>query len=254
MGGGGTVGSVSPTQRMRPSLRRNPPGLALEREAWAAGREVVVGVDEVGRGSWAGPLTVAAVAVPRTRRITGVRDSKLLTPAERETLYARVVSWSPAWAVGHVEAHECDALGMSGAQRLAARRALGGLGVDVDVVLVDGNWDFVSAAANGAAVRTVVKGDAVSVGIAAASVVAKVTRDRLMCDDAEEFPGYDFHRNKGYPCPRHRVALAGMGPSSVHRRSWASMQGEWWSSPPPMLPARLAGHDAGDQRQLTLIT
>ena len=160
---------------MRAALRGKAPGLVAERQMWEAGHAVVAGMDEVGKGAWAGPLTVAAVVPARTRRITGVRDSKMLTEPEREALYERITDWAEAWAVGHASNNECDDLGMSEAQRLAARRALNGLGREVDRVLLDGRWDFVG----GGRARTIVRGDAISLSIAAASVVAKVTRDRI---------------------------------------------------------------------------
>ena len=109
---------------MRAALRGKAPGLAVERRLWATGHEVVAGLDEVGRGSWAGPLTVGAVVANRERRITGVRDSKLLTEDEREALLDRITGWAAAWSVGHASTDECDELGMSAAQRLAALRAL----------------------------------------------------------------------------------------------------------------------------------
>jgi ribonuclease HII len=109
---------------------------------------------------------------------------------------------------------------MSEAQRLAAARALAGLGARYDHVLVDGNWDFVG----GGNVQRIVRGDATSVSIAAASVIAKVTRDRIMRDLAADHPGYNFENNKGYPCPHHKAALAAGGPTAIHRRSWAFME------------------------------
>jgi len=209
---------------MRKALRGKAPGLVEEQALWDEGHEVVVGMDEVGKGAWAGPLTVGAVVVSRHARITGVRDSKMLTEAEREAMFDRLSGWCQAWSVGHASPQECDSLGMSEAQRLAARRALDGLGVVADRVLLDGSWDFVG----GGRARTIVKGDASSLSIAAASVLAKVTRDRLLRADAESFPAFDFERNKGYPCPRHRQALIGLGPTSIHRRSWSFMDGLPW--------------------------
>jgi len=206
-----------------PSRRRGPT-LAFERECWEAGAETVVGLDEVGRGAWAGPLTIAAVVLPRNRRVYGVRDSKQLTEARRERLFDRVKDWCDAVGVGHVEHDECDALGMSEAQRLAARRALESLGVVPDTVLVDGPWDFVGTGNT----RTIVKGDSRCLSIAAASIVAKVSRDRLMREQAANWPAYDFERNKGYPCPRHKLALKGYGPTPVHRRSWVFMDNLPW--------------------------
>lgn len=209
--------------RLRPSLRRSSPGLAVERELWSSESTVVVGVDEVGRGAWAGPLSVGAAVVPKDRRVYKIRDSKMLTEPERESLFDRVADWCEAWAVGHATAEECDELGMSDAQRLAASRALGGLNVSFDHVLVDGNWDFVGGA------RRIIGGDRTSLSIAAASILAKVTRDRKMRAAAPSFPGYNFEGNKGYPCPIHKAALQAVGPSSIHRRSWVFMDHLMWN-------------------------
>jgi ribonuclease HII len=203
------------------------PSLAIERELWADGHEVVVGVDEVGRGAWAGPISVGAAVLPPDRRVYKVRDSKMLTEQEREGMFDRIAGWCTAWAVGHASQVECDTLGMSAAQKLAARRAIAGLGVVPDQVLVDGSWDFV---ADGAA-RRIVKGDATCLSIATASVLAKVTRDRLMRAEAEHYPAYDFDYNKGYPCPRHKTALRAWGPSAIHRRTWVFMDHLVWHRP-----------------------
>ena len=236
---------------LRRALKGKAPGLRFERELWASGAEVVAGVDEVGRGSWAGPLTVGAVvANPRTR-LYKVRDSKMLTPAEREVLHDRILGWARAGSVGHATVEECTALGMAEAQRLAARRAIDGLGIAIDHVLVDGSWDFVNDVGAGRAkgadgraqnraaaerkpvkVTTIVRGDSNSLSIAAASVVAKVTRDRIMAAAADLYPAYWFAFNKGYPCPRHVAALAAWGPSAIHRRRWVFMDGLRWSGIP----------------------
>ena len=217
-------------------MRPKAPTLALERDLWGSGHDTVVGVDEVGRGAWAGPISVGAAVLPRHRRVYGVRDSKMLTEAERERLYDRVASWCRAWAVGHASQAECDVLGMSEAQRLAARRAIDGLGLEPDHVLIDGRWDFVG---RGPATTTrIVKGDASCLSIAAASVLAKVTRDRLMRDEARHYPGYDFELNKGYPCPRHKAALKAWGPTSIHRRSWVFMDSLPWGIRPDPIPTQ----------------
>jgi ribonuclease HII len=204
---------------LRKAIQRRPPSLDYERALWAEGHDVVVGVDEVGRGAWAGPLTVGAAVVPSDRRVYKIRDSKLLRESEREALFDRIAGWCRAWAVGHASQEECDELGMSAAQKLAARRAIDGLGLVPDQVLIDGNWDFVG----GGRTQRLIKGDARCLSIAAASILAKVSRDRIMRAEAEHFPGYDFERNKGYPCPRHKLALQGMGPTSIHRRTWVFM-------------------------------
>lgn len=210
--------------RLRKSLKRQVPNLAVEHRMWTLGHEVVVGVDEVGRGAWAGPLSVGAAVVPKDSRVYKIRDSKMLTEPEREGLFDRVADWCVAWAVGHASHTECDELGMSAAQRLAARRALEGLGVRPDQVLIDGNWDFVG----GGKTTMIVKGDATTVSISAASVLAKVTRDRIMRSEAENYPAFNFEGNKGYPCPVHKAALQAWGPTTLHRRSWAFMDGLIW--------------------------
>lgn len=200
------------------------PTLVVERGMWAEGHEVVVGVDEVGRGSWAGPLMVGAAVVPKDRRVYRVRDSKLLTEPERERLFERIAAWCVAWAVGAATHTECDELGMAAAQRLAAARAIDGLGLRPDQVLVDGTWDFVGLGCT----QRVVRGDAYCLSIAAASILAKVTRDRLMRLEARHFPGYNFEANKGYPCPWHKMALQAYGPTSIHRRTWVFMEHLPW--------------------------
>lgn len=217
MGSGTTKG----VPKLRKALKRKSPGLHNEQALWAAGHEVVVGIDEVGKGAWAGPLTLGAAVVPKDSRIYKVRDSKMLTEPEREAMFDRIANWCEAWAVGHATVEECDELGMSAAQRLAARRAIDGLGVEVDHVLLDGKWDFVGT---GKTTR-IVKGDATCLSIAAASILAKVTRDRMMRAEADHFPAYAFEGNKGYPCPTHKAALREVGPTEIHRHTWAFMEG-----------------------------
>jgi ribonuclease HII len=214
--------------------RQVVPSLRIERALWAEGHEVVVGVDEVGRGAWAGPISVGAAVLPQDKRVYKVRDSKMLTERERERLFDRIASWCVTWAVGHATQIECDMLGMSEAQRLAAKRAITGLGVTPDRVLIDGKWDFVGTGNT----QRLVKGDARCLSIAAASVLAKVTRDRMMREEAPHFPGYDFDLNKGYPCPRHKMALKAWGPTSIHRRTWVFMEHLPWSLPKPPEPVQ----------------
>lgn len=217
---------------LRKALKHSAPSLMVERALWAEGYDVVVGMDEVGRGAWAGPLTLGAAVVPRDRRVNKIRDSKMLTEREREALFDRVADWCLAWSVGHVSPEECDELGMSEAQRLAARRALEGLDLPADRVLLDGNWDFVGDGTS----QMVVKGDARCLSIAAASILAKVTRDRIMRAEAEHHPYWAFDLNKGYPCPRHKTALQGVGPSAIHRRSWVFMDHLSWGGVPRFVP------------------
>ena len=125
-------------------------------------------------------------------------------------------------------------MGMSLAQKLAAKRAIVGLGLTPDKVLIDGNWDFVGTGNT----QRLIKGDARCLSIAAASVLAQVPRDRMMREEAEHFPGYDFDLNKGYPCPRHKMALKAWGPTSIHRRTWVFMDHLPWSMPKPQEPVQ----------------
>ncbi len=206
---------------------RRAPSRAVEKSLLDQGHRVIVGVDEVGRGAWAGPIMVGAAVLPLDRRVYGVRDSKMLSESERERLFDRVASWCTAWAVGAATQDECDTVGMAEAQRRAARRAIDGLGLTPDRVLVDGNWDFVGL---GCTTR-IVKGDATCLSIAAASILAKVTRDRLMRTEAAQYPAYEFEANKGYPCPRHKMALQAYGPSAIHRRTWVFMENLAWGNP-----------------------
>ena len=216
------------------AARRAPvPNLKIETACFEAGDGVVVGLDEVGRGAWAGPVTVGAVAItPGLRRIVKIRDSKVLTLEEREFLYPKIISWCLAWGVGHSSPAECDAYGMTLALKLAAERALAALpSCKPDRIILDGNFDYLEQPDR---VRTVVDGDAKCLSVAAASIVAKVTRDRIMAAEAESYPGYDFDSNRGYPAPKHRCALLGYGPTAIHRRSWIFMDGLPWSySPQP---------------------
>ena len=202
-------------------VRTKAPTRTVERGLWDDGHGVVVGIDEVGRGAWAGPLMVGAAVLPRDRRVNRVRDSKALTEAEREKLFDRVASWCLAWCVGSASQPECDELGMAEAQRLAARRAVDGLGLAVDAAVVDGKWDFVRDVVPHT--YRLVRADALCLSVAAASILAKVTRDRVMRELAEHYPPWSFDTNKGYPCPLHKAALQGYGPSAIHRRTWIFM-------------------------------
>lgn len=219
---GAKIGRKAGARKPRPPVsKKHAPTRALEQELWAAGHTYVVGIDEVGRGAWAGPLMVGAAVLPADKRVLGVRDSKLLTEAEREKLFDRVASWCLTWAVGAASQQECDELGMAPAQRLATRRALEALSVRPTAAVVDGTWDFVSPHVEH--VERKVKADAYCLPVAAASILAKVTRDRIMREHAEHYPQWHFDTNKGYPCPLHKTALMGYGASAIHRRTWVFM-------------------------------
>ena len=211
------------------------PTRAIEQQLWAQGHHTVVGIDEVGRGAWAGPLTVGAAILPRDRRVNGVRDSKKLSESNRELLFDRIAAWCVSWSVGEASQVECDELGMAAAQRLAAGRAIAALTVTPDVAVVDGSWDFVTPHVDRVEMR--VKADLHCLSVAAASILAKVTRDRQMRSQAASYPAWSFDTNKGYPCPLHKAALAGYGPSAIHRRSWVFMDNFVpWSGVPRTVP------------------
>ena len=216
--------------------RSAAPKLLVEQGCFESGAQLVCGIDEVGRGAWAGPVTVGAVVIgPTPRRIQRVRDSKELTHDQREALYPKILGWALAAAVGHASPAECDEVGMTAALRLAGERALAelaGAGCVPDQIILDGNHDYFGRPDQ---VRTVVDGDALCLSVAAASIVAKVTRDRLMAAEAECYPGYDFESNRGYRSYRHRCALLGYGPTAIHRRSWIYMENLPWAQPAPAL-------------------
>lgn len=187
---------------------------------------LVCGVDEVGKGSWAGPLVVCVAVLSDSvaEQEFLARDSKTLSEKQRERIFADVARQCAAWSLGSASNEECDSLGMSAAQRLATRRAFAALaerGVRPDAAIVDGRWDFVTPCVP--QVITRVKADAESLSVAAASVLAKVSRDRQMREAAFEHPHWSFATNKGYPCPKHRAGLREHGVSVLHRTSWAFM-------------------------------
>lgn len=207
------------------------PTVERERALIDAGASFVVGFDEVGKGAWAGPLVVGAAVLERRDIeascadgvLAAVRDSKTISEKKREALFAPLGAVCRAWAFGMASHAECDALGMNDAQRLAAQRACASLGLPLTdaAAVVDGIWDFVSPHVG--RVVTEAKADTSCMSVAVASVLAKVSRDRIMREWAHDFPLWSFESNKGYPCAKHRAALQGYGPSAVHRTSWAFM-------------------------------
>ena len=206
------------------------PHASRERVLFESGAKTIVGIDEVGKGSWAGPLVIGIAMLSREMvfsdepavALGGVRDSKQLSELQREDIFDQVAARCSRWSIGAASALECDQLGMVEAQRLATARGFAALSVaSVDVAIVDGRWDFVSPHARKVLVE--VKADADCVSVAAASVLAKVSRDRMMRSLAGDYPQWHFDTNKGYPCPKHRAALQGYGPSAIHRTSWAFM-------------------------------
>jgi ribonuclease HII len=196
------------------------PDGSYERALFDAGNETIAGIDEVGRGAWAGPLAVGVVVLTKALLASmpaGVRDSKQLTALARMRLYSPLAQNVTAYAIGFASSDECDTLGMTAAQEIAARRALDGLRISPDAIIVDGPRDFTKRRE----AITLVRGDQRSLVVAAASILAKVTRDRLMVALAATYPPYGFERNKGYASVEHRQAVMDFGLTSIHRKSWS---------------------------------
>jgi ribonuclease HII len=186
------------------------------------GARVIAGIDEVGRGAWAGPVTVCAAITGLRRPPEGLTDSKLLTVQRRTAMAEELSEWVTAHALGHASSQEIDALGMTAALRLAAARALAALPQRPDAVILDGKYDYLGPPWR---VRTVVKGDQTCVAVAAASVLAKVRRDAMLAELSPDHPQFGFESNVGYPSPVHKAALAEWGPTPHHRLSWSYLDG-----------------------------
>ncbi len=187
-----------------------------ERAAWRSGFLRVAGVDEAGRGPLAGPVVAAAVVLAPDRPIPGLQDSKLLTAARREFLFDRILEEAAAVGIGMVDPETIDRVNILEATRLAMLAALDKLAPRPDLVLVDA----LRLSALPCPQTSLVRGDRRSASIAAASIVAKVTRDRLMLEAEARFPEYGFGRHKGYPTPEHLAALRRHGPCPIHRRTF----------------------------------
>ena len=192
------------------------PGREIEDALRAEGYDIVCGVDEAGRGPLAGPVCAAAVILPRGVTIEGLDDSKKLTEKRREALYGDIIAAAEAYGVAFATVEEIEKLNILGATYLAMNRAIAALGVGIDLALIDGNRNAGIEYPS----RCVVKGDAKCVSIAAASVLAKVTRDRYMRALAEKYPGYGFERHKGYGTEAHYAAIRALGPCPEHRPSF----------------------------------
>lgn len=203
-------------------MARPVPTLETERALFASGSRVVVGMDEVGRGAIAGPVTIGVVAVDASvgNVPEGLADSKLMTAKRREAMVPIVKQWALAWGTGSATAHEIDAYGIMAALSLAGSRALASLGVHPDVVILDGTTSFLVEEVNGPRVITQVKADQTCASVSAASVIAKVERDALMSVLHEQYPHYGWNSNKGYGAKVHTDALRTHGVTELHRRSW----------------------------------
>ncbi|MFI6814104.1 ribonuclease HII [Nonomuraea sp. NPDC050328] len=192
------------------------PTYDIERLLTARPGTLVAGVDEVGRGAWAGPVLVCAVVTDLSEPPAGLTDSKQLSAARRESLAAEIATWATGIGYGEASHEEIDTLGMTEALRRAARRALEALPARPDFVILDGSHDYIGPPWP---VRLEVRGDAASISVAAASVLAKVRRDAFMATLGRA--EFGFAENAGYPSPVHQAALAEFGPTEHHRLSWS---------------------------------
>ena len=199
------------------------PGLDHERRLARSGCVAIAGIDEAGRGAWAGPVVAAAAILnlAQARSLRKGTDSKQLSPRQREALYPRIVEASLAYGIGLADPDEIDAIGIVPATRRAMRRAIDALSMRPDALIIDAvrlpDVELPQAAFNFA--------DSISLSVAAASILAKVTRDRMMIDLAAAFPGYGFERHKGYGTPAHRRALQAIGTCAAHRKTCRPMRG-----------------------------
>jgi ribonuclease HII len=195
--------------------RRARCGTQFEREGWKSGYTLIAGVDEVGRGSLFGPVVAVAVILNPADRIRGIQDSKQLTAQQREKLAGRIRQRALAWGLGSVDASEIDRINIYQASRLAMQQAVLQLSLAPDLLLIDAmRLDLTIPQVS------IVKGDTLSVSIAAASILAKVERDSWMREFDQQFPQYQLARNKGYATPTHRAKLLEYGPSPLHRLSY----------------------------------
>lgn len=231
--------------RAKHPARRTAPTRKLEQHLFAAGHGLVAGMDEVGRGALAGPVSVGVIVLdPACGRMpSGVRDSKLVAPDQRVKLVEPIRRWARAGAVGHASPGEIDRFGIVPALCLAGHRALAqvaGVGVTPDILVLDGVHDWLSAPVPcdlpcpTPPVMTQSKGDMRVSAIAAASILAKTERDSLMRSHHDVFPDFGWISNKGYAAPQHTAALRRLGPTELHRRSWRLPSG-----PEPVQPSLL---------------
>ena len=191
--------------------------LTYEHQLWETGLEHVAGLDEVGRGALAGPVVAAAVILPKNATIEGVRDSKTLTAPTRSRIFTAVYKTALAVGIGQASAREVDSINVLNASLCAMERAIANLSLPPDYLLIDGNQMLKQATCQQ---RAIIKGDRKSLTIAAASIVAKVIRDRIMHDLHNNHPAYGWNTNVGYPTRSHYEALRRVGPTSHHRRSF----------------------------------
>lgn len=219
-----SVNEISPSAAKLRLLKRLRCTLKYEKLAWASGATLVAGVDEVGRGSLFGPVVAAAVVLDSSHRIRGLRDSKLLPAERREVLAERIREHAIAWSIAAVDSARIDQINIYHASKLAMHEAVQKLLPAPDHLLIDAMKLELEIPQ-----RAIIHGDALSASIAAASILAKVERDRMIGEWDPVFPVYGLKSNKGYSTPKHLAALREHGPSSLHRQSFAPV----WQAPVP---------------------
>ncbi len=201
-------------------MKKNTAPRTHEQKLWKQGFTLVAGVDEAGRGAWAGPIAAAAVILPANKTIRGITDSKRLTPKKREQLYERITKNAVTWAVALLDHTAIDSIGIQEANRRVMAMAIERLRTRPKVVLSDGLHILTTNTPS----QAIIRGDSRVYVIAAASIVAKVTRDRLMVKYHGAYPAYEFHRHKGYGTKRHLKLLRANGVSPIHRKSFAPIR------------------------------
>ena len=194
--------------------------LAFEKRAMLSGYKMIAGVDEAGRGPLAGPVVSAAVILPENFDVPGINDSKKLSEKKREMLFPMIQKHAIAFGIGLADHEEIDQINILQASLLSMKRAVEALGVAPDYLLIDGKFIIDCTIDQ----RSVIKGDTLSLSIAAASILAKVTRDRIMADCDLQYPEYGFHRHKGYPTKAHKESILTHGPCPIHRKSFKGVK------------------------------
>ncbi len=194
--------------------------LVFEKQAMLDGYKIIAGVDEAGRGPLAGPVVSAAVILPENFDIRGINDSKKLSEKKRAALFPKIQSQAIAFGIGIADHGEIDRINILQASLLSMKRAVDDLGLIPDYLLIDGKFTIDSNIDQ----RPVIKGDTLSLSIAAASILAKVTRDRIMTDLDLQYPEYEFKRHKGYPTKTHKQAILAHGPCPIHRKSFKGVK------------------------------
>jgi ribonuclease HII len=235
---------ISPSAAKLRLLKRLRCTLKYEKLAWASGAKLVAGVDEVGRGSLFGPVVAAAVVLDSSYRIRGLRDSKLLPSERREVLAERIREHAIAWSVAAVDAARIDQINIYQASRVAMQEAVSLLNPLPDHLLIDAmklNCDLPQ--------RAIIHGDALSASIAAASILAKVARDKLISAWDPVFPAYGLASNKGYSTPKHLAGLREHGPSPLHRQSFAPV----WQAPVPQEVLQFMLQDETQEEQAAAV-